>query len=725
MKSFTSILFLFFIVLSANSQNINKEITLEDIWKNKTFSAKNVRSFRSMQNDEFYTILNQGKIEKYSYSNGELIEVLLSDSLLVDQNNKSIEIGDYEFSNSEKNILIETEAEPIYRHSYYAKYYLYNTENKSITPLCLGSKQRNPIFSPDDKKIAFIRDNNMYIYYIDEKREQQITFDGELNKIINGAPDWVYEEEFSYSRAMEWSANSNYLAFVRFDESKVKEFSLNFYGELYPEKYNYKYPKAGENNSLVSVHIFNLSSNSTRTVDIGADTNIYIPRIQWTNDADILLIQRLNRLQNQYDLLLSNQATQTTQLLLSESNKYYIDINDRFYFTKDKKSIILTSEKDGYNHIYQYDMKGKLVKQLTQGKYDVTSIYGVDEIKKRVYFQAAFSSPINRELFFVSLKNGKTTQLSTKVGTNNATFTSNFKYYTLNYSNANQPPYISVNATEGNELYVLEDNSTLKSKLNEFSFSTLTFIEVPIENGINLQASIIKPLNFDSTKKYPVLMYVYGGPGSQTVTNSWGHSNFIWFQMLAQNGYIVVSVDNRGTGARGEEFKKMTYLQLGKYEVIDQINAAKFLGNQFFVDKNRIGIFGWSYGGYMSTLCMTKGADYFKAGIAVAPVTNWRYYDNIYTERFMRTPAENENGYDSNSPISHVSLLKGKYLLVHGDADDNVHVQNTMDLTTALISQDKAFEMFVYPNSNHGIYTGKNTRLHLYRKMTDFILTNL
>jgi len=725
MKSFTSILFLFFIVLSANSQNINKEITLEDIWKNKTFSAKNVRSFRSMQNDEFYTILNQGKIEKYSYSNGELIEVLLSDSLLVDQNNKSIEIGDYEFSNSEKNILIETEAEPIYRHSYYAKYYLYNTENKSITPLCLGSKQRNPIFSPDDKKIAFIRDNNMYIYYIDEKREQQITFDGELNKIINGAPDWVYEEEFSYSRAMEWSANSNYLAFVRFDESKVKEFSLNFYGELYPEKYNYKYPKAGENNSLVSVHIFNLSSNSTRTVDIGADTNIYIPRIQWTNDADILLIQRLNRLQNQYDLLLSNQATQTTQLLLSESNKYYIDINDRFYFTKDKKSIILTSEKDGYNHIYQYDMKGKLVKQLTQGKYDVTSIYGVDEIKKRVYFQAAFSSPINRELFFVSLKNGKTTQLSTKTGTNNATFTSNFKYYTLNYSNANQPPYISVNATEGNELYVLEDNSTLKSKLNEFSFSTLTFIEVPIENGINLQASIIKPLNFDSTKKYPVLMYVYGGPGSQTVTNSWGHSNFIWFQMLAQNGYIVVSVDNRGTGARGEEFKKMTYLQLGKYEVIDQINAAKFLGNQSFVDKDRIGIFGWSYGGYMSTLCMTKGADYFKAGIAVAPVTNWRYYDNIYTERFMRTPAENENGYDSNSPISHVSLLKGKYLLVHGDADDNVHVQNTMDLTTALISQDKAFEMFVYPNSNHGIYTGKNTRLHLYRKMTDFILTNL
>lgn len=725
MKSFTSILFLFFIVLSANSQNINKEITLEDIWKNKTFSAKNVRSFRSMQNDEFYTILNQGKIEKYSYSNGELIEVLLSDSLLVDQNNKSIEIGDYEFSNSEKNILIETEAEPIYRHSYYAKYYLYNTENKSITPLCLGSKQRNPIFSPDDKKIAFIRDNNMYIYYIDEKREQQITFDGELNKIINGAPDWVYEEEFSYSRAMEWSANSNYLAFVRFDESKVKEFSLNFYGELYPEKYNYKYPKAGENNSLVSVHIFNLSSNSTRTVDIGADTNIYIPRIQWTNDADILLIQRLNRLQNQYDLLLSNQATQTTQLLLSESNKYYIDINDRFYFTKDKKSIILTSEKDGYNHIYQYDMKGKLVKQLTQGKYDVTSIYGVDEIKKRVYFQAAFSSPINRELFFVSLKNGKTTQLSTKVGTNNATFTSNFKYYTLNYSNANQPPYISVNATEGNELYVLEDNSTLKSKLNEFSFSTLTFIEVPIENGINLQASIIKPLNFDSTKKYPVLMYVYGGPGSQTVTNSWGHSNFIWFQMLAQNGYIVVSVDNRGTGARGEEFKKMTYLQLGKYEVIDQINAAKFLGNQSFVDKDRIGIFGWSYGGYMSTLCMTKGADYFKAGIAVAPVTNWRYYDNIYTERFMRTPAENENGYDSNSPISHVSLLKGKYLLVHGDADDNVHVQNTMDLTTALISQDKAFEMFVYPNSNHGIYTGRNTRLHLYRKMTNFIITNL
>lgn len=725
MKSFTSILFLFFIVLSANSQNINKEITLEDIWKNKTFSAKNVRSFRSMQNDEFYTILNQGKIEKYSYSNGELIEVLLSDSLLVDQNNKSIEIGDYEFSNSEKNILIETEAEPIYRHSYYAKYYLYNTENKSITPLCLGSKQRNPIFSPDDKKIAFIRDNNMYIYYIDEKREQQITFDGELNKIINGAPDWVYEEEFSYSRAMEWSANSNYLAFVRFDESKVKEFSLNFYGELYPEKYNYKYPKAGENNSLVSVHIFNLSSNSTRTVDIGADTNIYIPRIQWTNDADILLIQRLNRLQNQYDLLLSNQATQTTQLLLSESNKYYIDINDRFYFTKDKKSIILTSEKDGYNHIYQYDMKGKLVKQLTQGKYDVTSIYGVDEIKKRVYFQAAFSSPINREIFFVSLKNGKTTQLSTKVGTNNATFTSNFKYYTLNYSNANQPPYISVNATEGNELYVLEDNSTLKSKLNEFSFSTLTFIEVPIENGINLQASIIKPLNFDSTKKYPVLMYVYGGPGSQTVTNSWGHSNFIWFQMLAQNGYIVVSVDNRGTGARGEEFKKMTYLQLGKYEVIDQINAAKFLGNQSFVDKDRIGIFGWSYGGYMSTLCMTKGADYFKAGIAVAPVTNWRYYDNIYTERFMRTPAENASGYDSNSPISHVSLLKGKYLLVHGDADDNVHVQNTMDLTTALISQDKAFEMFVYPNSNHGIYTGRNTRLHLYRKMTNFIITNL
>jgi dipeptidyl-peptidase-4 len=580
-------------------------------------------------------------------------------------------------------------------------------------------------FSPDGKKVAFMRDNNLFIKDLQSGEEKQFTTDGEINKIINGAPDWVYEEEFSFSKAFEWSPDGSSIAFIRFDESKVKEYELTIYGELYPEHYKYKYPKAGEDNSVVSVHIYHLADGKTTKVDIGTNTDIYIPRIKWTKNPKVLSVQRLNRLQNKWEILLADADNGSTKVLYTEENKYYIDITDNLYFLDNEKGFIFTSEKDGYNHIYYYDMQGNEVAQLTKGNFDVTEVYGLDEKRALLFYQAAKSSPLNRELFSVNINNGKTEQISTKTGTNSAQFSSDFKYFVNTFSDANTPPYMTVNRDNGNELYVLEDNKELVKLLKQHKYSNKEFFTFKTDDDIELNGWMIKPSDFDSTKRYPVFMYLYGGPGSQTVTNSWGWSNLLWFEMLAQKGYIVVSVDNRGTGARGEVFKKATYLKLGYLETIDQINANKYLGTLPYVDSKRIGIFGWSFGGYMSTLCMTKGAAYFKAGIAVAPVTNWRYYDNIYTERFMRKPQENGDSYDSNSPISHAEKLKGKYLLIHGLADDNVHPQNSMDLITALVNENKQFEMQMYPNSNHGIYTGRYTHYHVYKRMTDFILQNL
>ncbi len=726
-----------------------KDITNEDIWKSGKFFPKTYSDAIPLKDGEHYLVSEDDGLIIYSYKTGTKSGTLVeADKLIPEGQTKSISIGDFDLNADETKVLFASETEYIYRHSSKSNYYVWDIKTQKLTALSKGGKQRLASFSPNGNMVGFVRDNNLFIKDLTSGKESQITKDGLQNNIINGTTDWVYEEEFGFTRAFFWSPDGLKIAYYKFDESKVKQFTISNYGNLYPEQYQYKYPKAGEDNSIVNIYVFNISTSVSKMMDIGSETNQYIPRIKWTNNNNLLAIERLNRLQNKFEILICNAIdgkntvltsetdkskykdnnkvsnSETNNVLYTEENKFYVEITDDLTFTKEN-NFIITSEKDGYNQIYYYDSKGKLINQVTKGNWDVTSFLGYDEKTKTIYYISSEESPINRTLYSIKIDGKGKKKLSSKTGTNDAKFSANYTYFINTYSDANTPHYVSINnGIDGKEINVLENNSKLIELLKEYCFAKQEFFSFKTSENIELNASIIKPVNFDPKKKYPVLMHVYGGPGSQTVQNKWGYYDFVWYQMLAQKGYIIVSVDNRGTGARGEAFKKCTYLQMGKYETIDQIEGAKYLGTLNYVDKDRIGIWGWSYGGFMSTLCMTKGADYFKMGIAVAPVTNWRYYDNIYTERFMRTPQENPSGYDDNSPINHVDKLKGKYLLVHGLSDDNVHVQNSMDLITALVNKNKQFEMQFYPNKNHGIYGGY-TRLHLYNRMTDFILRNL
>ncbi|NOR87580.1 MAG: prolyl oligopeptidase family serine peptidase [Bacteroidales bacterium] len=725
MKKITSIIlaFLFIGVLQAQEAN---EITLDKIYQSGMFYPQSVRGIQSMNDGEHYCKLSSVGLEEYSYKTGEKTRLIIDNSSLFLADSTQIRYRNYQFSPNEDFVLLATKTESIYRHSSKSSFYIYSLKDNSLTPVSQNGKQRLTSFSPDGKKLAFVRDNNLFIVDLSDMSEKQITTDGKHEHIINGTTDWVYEEEFSFTRAFYWSPNGEYIAYFKFDESNVKEFWTTTYGELYPEHYKYKYPKAGEDNSLVSIHTYQLSNGSTKTMDIGEETDIYIPRIKWTKQSDQLAILWMNRLQNNLKILIANPVNGTTSEIYNEENKYYIEITDDLQFLADKKGnnagFIITSEKDGYNHIYHYDMKGKS-QQLTKGEWDVDGIIDYDSKSKTVYYKCAKSAAYNREVFGISLK-GKETPIEVKEGSNSVKFSANFKYYTSNWSNASTPPIYSLKTIKGATIEVMQDNQALRDTIAKYAFQTKTFFDITTTEGVKLSSWQILPPNFDETKKYPVLFTIYGGPGSQTVKNSWGYRD-AWYQMFAQQGIIVVSVDNRGTGFKGEEFRKITYQELGKYETIDQIEAAKYFESLPYVAKDKIGIFGWSYGGYMSTLCMTKGAEHFNTGIAVAPVTNWRYYDNIYTERYMRKPQDNASGYDENSPINHVEKLKGNYMLIHGMADDNVHPQNTYDLITALVAADKQFELMVYPNNNHGIYSGKNTSINLYTKMTTFLLNHL
>ncbi len=717
--------------LSVTAQSEKKDITLRDIWTYYKFFPKTVRGMHPLNNGEQYAVIKKGDILVYDYKTGDSLTTLVKgDELIPEGEEKPLRISDYSVNKDETKFIIPTQTEAIYRHSTVSYNYIWDTKTKSLTPLSENGKQRLADFSPDGNLVAFVRDNNIFIKNLSENTEKQITFDGKKNAIINGTCDWVYEEEFGFTKAFFWSPDGNKIAFYRFDETNVKEYSLTYYGNLYPEHYKYKYPKAGEDNSIVEIYVYDLKSGKTVKMDVGGETDQYIPRIKWTEDANVLAIERLNRLQNHLDILLADATTGSSRILYTEDNPWYIDITDDLTFLPGNKYFLITSEKDGYNHIYLYSMTGKLVRQLTKGSWDVTKVYGYDAKKKRVFYQSAQSSPLNRDIYYVTLK-GKKVKISSREGTNSAQFSSDFRYYVNTFSDANTPPYISVHNSSGKELRVLQDNSDFVKMMNEYNLSKQTFFTIsspefklPDSTIVTLNAWMIKPPDFDSTKRYPLLMYVYGGPGAQTVNNAWSWSNYFWFQMLAEKGIVVVSVDNRGTGARGQLFKKMTYLQLGKYEIADQIESAKILGKYNYIDSSRIAMFGWSYGGFMSTLAITKGADVFNTAIAVAPVTNWRYYDNIYTERYMRKPQDNPDGYDKNSPINFTDKIKGNYLLCFGSADDNVHPQNSMDLITALVKSNKQFDMMVYPNKNHGIYGG-NTRYHLYKKMTDFLIEHL
>ena len=718
------------------AQSQKKSIVLEDIFKNRKFSSKGVSGIRSMKDGIHFTQVKNDSLNVYEYETGKYTKTILTSKQLTPQGDTlPLPISSYEFSEDESRLMFSKDDEALFRHSSKANYFIFDLATGKIIPLYGKGKQRLATFSPDASKVAFIMDNNIFIRDLalslaasdgkdGDKAISQVTTDGKINAIINGATDWVYEEEFGFSKALFWSPDGSDLAYYRFDESNVREYQLTYYGELYPEQSKYKYPKAGEDNSVVGIFIYSVKTGNTLPVDIGKETDIYIPRIKWTSDPGTLALYRMNRHQNKLELLLAGATGGQTQIIWSEDNKSYIDITDHWHFLKNGKEFLISSERNGFCHLYLYSMKGELIRQLTDGKWDVANVAGVDEQNRRVYFTAGFSSPMNREVFSVSLDGGNPLQLSSRGGTNIPDFSSSFTYYINRWSDINNPPTITVNTSDGKEIRLLQDNAKLKDAIAEYNFSKAEFFTVVTENGIDLNAWILKPPDFDPQKKYPVLFTLYGGPGSQTVLNSWGAASS-WNQLFAQKGIIVVSIDNRGTGARGEEFKKCTYLQLGKYETIDQINAARYMDSLPFVDKDRIGIWGWSFGGYMVLSCVTKGSDYFKVGVAVAPVTNWKYYDNIYTERYMRTPKENSSGYEDNSPVNFADKFKGKLLIIHGMADDNVHTQNSYDMITALVGANKQFEMQLYPNSNHGIYAGKNTSFHLYERMTEFILKNL
>lgn len=720
--SLSSILF-FVLTLSVYSQ---QKITVEEIYSG-AFRTKGMDELQSMKNTNQYTVLNFDAASRSMQIDLFDFATLKKVSTLIDTKNHSVladGIDSYTFSPDEKLVLIANNTNQIFRHSFTADYYLYDTNSKKVSKL-FDFQVQEPTFSPDGKKIAFARENNLYVYDITTKEIVALTNDGKKNSIINGITDWVYEEEFAFVRAFDWSKDSKKVAFIRFDESQVPEFSMSiFKKDLYPTVETFKYPKAGEKNSEVSLHIYDVALKGTQKVNLSQYSDFYIARMQWTNEANVLSAQVLNRHQDNLDLLFVDGNSGATKVVLNEKDKAYVDVTDNLTFLKDN-SFIWTSEKDGFNHIYLYDKTGKLKNQVTKGNWEVTNYYGFDEKNNTVFYQSVENGSINRDVYSISLNGKNKVRLSKSTGTNAATFSPNFQYFINTFSSATQPTTYTLNeAKKGVQVQVIENNEALATKLKGYNLPAKEFFVLKTAKGNELNAWILKPKDFDPTKKYPVFMYQYSGPGSQQVNNDWNSNDDYWFQMLAQQGYIIACVDGRGTGFKGAAFKKVTQKELGKYEVEDQIDAAKVIGNYPFVDKSRIGIWGWSYGGFMASNCILKGADVFKMAIAVAPVTNWRFYDSIYTERYMQTPQENASGYDENSPINHVNKLKGKYLLIHGSGDDNVHVQNSMQMMEALIQANKQFDSEIYPDKNHGIYGGK-TRIQLFTKMTNFIKENL
>ncbi|AIN74893.1 dipeptidyl-peptidase-4 [Flavobacterium psychrophilum DSM 3660] len=715
----TFILFLF-ASLSAIAQ---QKITLEEIWGG-AFRTKGMTELAALKNTNQYTVLNSDKnssaIDLYDFATLNKVSTLINSKDFSDLQG----IDSYTFSSDEKKILIANNTNQIFRHSFLANFYIYDMVNKSLTKIA-DDKIQEPTFSPDGSKIAFAKENNLYVYELASKKTTQITTDGKKNAIINGVTDWVYEEEFAFVRAFDWNATSDKIAFIRFDESQVPEFSMNIYGkDLYPVTDVFKYPKAGEKNSDVSLHIYDIKTANVKKVDLGNYNDFYIARLNWTNEANTLSAQVLNRHQSTLDLLFIDGNTGAKRIVLNEKDKAYIDVTDNLTFLKDN-SFIWTSEKDGFNHIYLYDKTGKLKNQITKGNWDITNYYGFDEKTGTIYYQSVENGSINRDVYSIKLNGSGKTRLTSATGTNAATFSPNFQYFINSYSSAKNTPKYTLNESKtGNSIKTIVSNEALETKLSSYNLPAKEFFELTTAKGNKLNAWMIKPTGFDANKKHPVFMYQYSGPGSQQVNNDWNGADDYWFMMLAQQGYIVACVDGRGTGFKGADFKKCTQKELGKFEVEDQIDAAKVFGTYTYVDKTRIGIFGWSFGGFMASNCIFQGADIFKTAIAVAPVTSWRYYDSIYTERYMQTPQENASGYDNNSPINHVNKLKGNFLLIHGTADDNVHVQNSMKMIEALIQANKQFDWAIYPDKNHSIYGGK-TRLQLYTKMTNFIKEKL
>jgi|TARA_B110000503_G_scaffold19010_1_gene28231 dipeptidyl-peptidase 4 len=714
------IVFLFFFTALCFAQQ--PTFSLKKLWS-EDYNPERLESIRSMKNGNQYTALekvdsSQTSIKRYDFGKPNDAVTLFSTSDYSEINTFS----GYSFSKNEEKILLETATDQIYRRSKQAIYWIFDMRTKDLQKVS-DAKIQEPLFSPDGSKVAYVYRRNLFIKELVTNNVIQITFDGDY-KTISGITDWVYEEEFGFVRAFDWSPDSSEIVYMRFDESKVPIFSMDIYGkDVYQFPYQFRYPKAGEENSEVTLHRFTIESRKKDKINFEGERPYYIPRISYAKGANGLIIQTLNRHQNDLKVWRWNSKENTLQLILEEKEETYVSNHDNLKFLEDG-SFLWTSEKDGHNHIYHHNENGVLIRQITKGNWEVTSLYDYNPKSKEIYYQSVEGSSTERGLFAIKLSGKGKRTLQPTEGTNGATFSVGGAYYIHSYSDEKTPPiYTLYNTQENTPLFRILENEDLTKTLATFGFSDKEFSTIEV-NGESLNMWMIKPADFDASKQYPVLMFQYSGPGSQQVANRWGDQRALWHKYLANQGYIIACVDGRGTGFKGADFKKVTYLNLVKYEALDQIAAAKKLGALPFVDANRIGIWGWSFGGHMAAHCLLTGNDVFSFGIAVAPVTNWRFYDTIYTERFMRTPQENPEGYDLNSPLNYADQLKGKFLIIHGSGDDNVHVQNTMRMVEELIQADKQFEWMIYPDKNHGIYGG-NTRKHLYSKMTNFILENL
>lgn len=721
------------LTLGIKAQN---QVTLRDVSRG-TYRASNIYGIKPMLDGQYYTQISpdRKRIVKYSFKTGKQVETIFDVEKARDCTLKYFD--DYIMSPDEKLILIQTKTRSIYRRSFTAEYYIYNVKNNTIEPLSKNGPQQVPLFSPDGFQVAFVRNNNIFLVkLLFGNSESQITKDGEYNKVLNGIPDWVYEEEFGFNRAFDFSADSKMIAYIRFDESQVPMYKFPLYKGMnpeytefatYPGEYTYKYPKSGEVNSTVSVHTYDIKSHVTRKMDLPLDKDGYIPRIKFTSDPEKLAIMTLNRHQNRFDLYMANPKSALCKVAIRDESEQYIKedeySNIKFY----PENIVLMSERDGYNHLYLYTIGGNLVKQITKGKFEVKSFLGWDKQSNVFYYTSNEGSPLRTAVYKIDGK-GKKTKLSTRTGTNDAIFSSNYSYYINTFSNISTPTLITINDNKGKELATMLDNKKLKEKIATLTLPQKEFFTFRTAEGVELNGWMMKPANFDATKKYPVIMHQYSGPGSQQVLDRWGIGSFsdagMFEAYMADRGYISVCVDGRGTGGRGAEFEKCTYLFLGVKESHDQVEAAKYLSTLPYVDGSRIGIWGWSFGGYNTLMSMSEGSNVFKAGVAIAAPTDWRYYDSVYTERFMRTPKENGDGYDAGSAIKRAPKMHGSLLLIHGTADDNVHLQNMAEYSEALVQAGVQFDEHIYINRNHGI-SGGNTRNHLMNRVANFFLRNL
>ncbi|MGM9697339.1 MAG: S9 family peptidase [Prevotella sp.] len=726
-------LFLMAALMISAVQTFAVKLDLKNITKGE-FRPETMASLMPLDDGESYSQISSDgtKILKYSFRTGKQTGVIFDLNNVRGPKIRIDRIDGYIFSPDGKRMLIQTDTRYIYRRSFTATYYIYEVENNKMVPLSVGGEQQTPLFSPDGNMIAFVRQNNIFLVkLLYDNAESQVTTDGERNKIINGIPDWVYEEEFSTNRSMVFTADSRQLVWIKFDESQVREFAFQWFRGsnpsmdeylTYPGSYVYKYPKAGEDNSKVGVYSFDIKSRKTRKIDVPLDADGYIPRIVMTSDPTKVAVFTMNRHQDDMRIYMSNPLTTLSKLVVQDKVDKYVKQESMCAVTFTDQHILVPSERDGFNHIYVYNLNGQLKRQIGKGQFEVTDIYGMNDKTGDVYYAANELGPQDKQVY-VSHANGKVERLTSKEGQNNATFSCGFRYFINIWSDINTPAVYTLNDGRGKLLHTMIDNKALKQKYDSYGLGTKELFSFTTSEGVKLNGWMVKPADFNPSKRYPVIMFQYGGPGSQQVLNSWNigaaGQGAILEQYMAQQGYIVACVDNRGTGGRGAEFEKCTYLRLGEKESFDQVETAIWLGKQPYVDKDRIGMWGWSYGGWNTLMSMSEGRPVFRAGVAVAPPTCWRYYDTVYTERYMRTPKENKSGYDEVNPIARASKLHGALLICHGLADDNVHFQNTAEYSEALIQADKDFKENIYTNRNHGI-SGGNTRNHLYRQIVQW-----